>query len=63
MTITIQLQPEVEQGLLAQAAARGVSLDDYLQEIITSVAHVGPQYPLRQRKQRTWSNSSPLFVV
>lgn len=34
MTITIDLQPEVERGLLVQAAARGVSLTDYAQEIL-----------------------------
>jgi hypothetical protein len=33
MTITLTLQPEIEKGLLAQAAARGVSLANYLQEI------------------------------
>ncbi len=30
MTITLDLQPEIEKGLLAQAAARGVSLSDYV---------------------------------
>ena len=34
MTITLDLQPEIEQGLLAQAQARGVSLKDYVQEIV-----------------------------
>ena len=28
MTITLDLQPEIEKGLLAQAQARGVSLTD-----------------------------------
>ena len=34
MTITLDLQPEVEIGLLSQATARGVSLDDYVKEIV-----------------------------
>lgn len=34
MTIILDLQPEVERGLLVQAAARGVSLTDYAQEIL-----------------------------
>ena len=34
MTITLDIQPEFEKGLLAQAAARGVSLSDYVREIV-----------------------------
>jgi hypothetical protein len=41
MTITLDLQPEIERGLLAQA--RGVSLRDYVQEIVTREAHVSPE--------------------
>jgi hypothetical protein len=42
MTVTLNLNPEVEKGLLARARARGVSLDDYLQEIVTREAGVPP---------------------
>jgi hypothetical protein len=38
MNVTLTLNPEVEKGLLARAQARGVSLDDYLQELITKEA-------------------------
>lgn len=34
MTITIDLQPEVEQGLQALARARGLSLTEYLQQMV-----------------------------
>jgi hypothetical protein len=34
LTITIDLQPEVEGGLLARAEARGLSINDYLQDIV-----------------------------
>ncbi len=34
MTVTLNLNAEIEQGLLTQAREHGVSLDDYLQEII-----------------------------
>ena len=40
MTITLDLQPEIEKGLLARAQAKGVSLIDYLQEIVTREANV-----------------------
>ena len=42
MTITLALQPEIEKGLLAQATARGVSLADYVQEIVVRQAQVSP---------------------
>ena len=40
MTLTIDLQPETERGLLAQAQAKGVSLTDYAQEILAREAHL-----------------------
>jgi hypothetical protein len=40
MTITIDLRPEIEIGLVAQAEARGVSLRDYVTEIVADAAHV-----------------------
>jgi len=33
MSVTLNLNPDVEKGLAAQAQARGISLSDYLQEI------------------------------
>lgn len=38
MTITLHLPPEAEQTLLSQAKARGLSLDAFLQTIITNQA-------------------------
>jgi hypothetical protein len=34
MNVTLSLEPEVEKGLMARAHARGVSLNDYLQELV-----------------------------
>ena len=36
MTVTLNLNPEVEKGLMAQA--RGVSLDEYIQELVAKEA-------------------------
>ena len=50
MDVTLSLNPEVEKGLLAKAHARGVSLDDYLQELVareaglTGAAEPGPTH-------------------
>ncbi len=33
MTVTLNLNPEVEKNLMARAYARGVSLDDYLRNL------------------------------
>jgi len=38
MTITLEVPPEAEAGLLAQANARGLSLDDYLRTILVTQA-------------------------
>jgi len=38
MTITLELPPEAEAKLVAQANARGLSLDAYLRTIITTQA-------------------------
>lgn len=39
MTITLDLEPEIEEGLRTQAQARGVSLSDYVKEIVEREAH------------------------
>jgi hypothetical protein len=38
MTVILNLSPELEKGLMARARARGVSLDEYLQEIVAKEA-------------------------
>jgi hypothetical protein len=43
MTITLDLQPDIERGLLAQAAARGLSLGDFVKEIVVREAHISPE--------------------
>lgn len=40
MTITLDLQPEIERGLLAQAQAKGISLTEYAQEVLAREAKV-----------------------
>jgi hypothetical protein len=34
MTVTIELPPEIEAGLAAQAAAQGISLQEYLRHVL-----------------------------
>ena len=38
MTVTLSLDPEVEKNLMALAHQRGISLDDYLQELVAREA-------------------------
>lgn len=45
MTVTLDLNPEVEKSLVAQAHKRGVSLYDYLQEIVTRAARLSAAPP------------------
>ena len=39
MTISFDLQPEVELGLSLRAQAQGVSLSEYVQQIVIREAH------------------------
>jgi hypothetical protein len=38
MSITLNLSPDVEKDLMAQARERGMPLSDYLQEVVTRQA-------------------------
>jgi hypothetical protein len=38
MTVTLNLKPEVEAGLLAQAKASGMSLEEYLLSVVEEAA-------------------------
>ena len=50
MTITLHLKPEVEAGLLAQAKASGMVLEDYLLTLVESAA-------LSIREQKAFSST------
>ncbi|MBZ5725639.1 MAG: hypothetical protein LAP87_11655 [Acidobacteriia bacterium] len=41
MTVRLKLKPDVEANLAAQARARGIPLDTYLQGVIEDLAHGG----------------------
>ena len=45
MTVTLKLNPEVEKSLIEQAHERGVSLSDYLQEIVTKAVGLSSTLP------------------
>jgi hypothetical protein len=52
--IQLELQPEVESRLAAEAEARGLSLDRYIESIVTARApstyETQPRTPERQRE-------------
>jgi len=43
MTVTLQLKPEVEERLLAQAQAQGVPLETYVAGVIEAQTLLGPK--------------------
>ncbi len=45
MTVRLELKPDVEANLAAQARTRGVSLDAYLQDVIEEIARVDAAGP------------------
>jgi hypothetical protein len=40
MNVTLSLDPEIEKSLVARARTRGLSLDDYLRELIAREAGI-----------------------
>jgi len=61
MTVTLNLNPEVEKGLMARANARGVSLDNYLQELVAKEAGL-PVAPEPRSNQKPFDNLSDLLL-
>ena len=61
MDVTLSLNPELEKGLMARAHARGLSLDDYLQELIAREAGVPGAAEPRQADHR-FDNLSDLLL-
>ena len=61
MTVTLELRPEVEQGLLSQARQRGVSLDDYLKDVLSSLASV-TSLPGENKQPRPLKTGRGLFA-
>jgi hypothetical protein len=60
MEVKLRLEPDIEKGLLARANERGVSLDDYLQELVAREAGVPATAELRH--QEPFHNLSDLLL-
>jgi methionine salvage enolase-phosphatase E1 len=61
VTVTLNLKPEVEAGLLAHAQATGLTIEDYLQQLVekelaADAIETGPQ----EESGMVWENG--LFV-
>lgn len=61
MEVTLNLEPEVQRCLMARANARGVSLDDYLQELVAREAGL-PATAEPQPIQKRFNNLSDLLL-
>jgi hypothetical protein len=61
MNVTLSLNPEVERGLMARAHARGLSLGDYLQELIAKEAGL-PVAAESRPTQKRFDNLSDLLL-
>ena len=63
MTVRLDLAPDVEAGLIAQAQARGLSLEAYLEQVLRerSDAVRVTQGGRKEKAQafRTWAHSHP----
>jgi hypothetical protein len=68
MTVTLKLKPEVEAGLLTQAQASGMTLEDYLLSLVEGAvrpkAQNGSSAEERAAAFQAWANghrSTPLL--
>jgi hypothetical protein len=61
MTVTISLNPEIEEGLKMRARSRGVSLDEYVQELVTKEVSVSTTSPSPEVGTR-FANLSQLLL-
>ena len=62
MSITLHLPPDIEAGLLAEAEARGMSVDNLLQEVIRRFAE--RDAPLQTPDQvGTWEQEDGVWVL
>ena len=50
MTVRLELKPDVEANLAAQARARGVALDTYLQSVIEDLARTQAVHPAKAQE-------------
>jgi hypothetical protein len=61
MTVTVDLPPHVEQAYVAEAEAKGVSLDELVRDVLLSQRPfpVAPELPPEEwvREFRTWTRS------
>ena len=53
MTVTLNLPPEVERASLAEAQAKGISLDEWLREILIARVASGNR-SFSPRRSRLW---------
>ena len=61
MTVTINLNPELERDLIARAQTRGISLDDYILELVAKEVCVPPA-PNSRPTQERFDNVSDLLL-
>ena len=61
MTLTIQLKPEVEASLAAQARARGLTVAEYVGSLLEQLAQPGRQMSPEQRANALseWAKEFP----
>lgn len=59
MSVKIELPPEIEANLAAQAAAQGIPLPEYLLHVLEEQAAAGKEHPLSpQERANFWRDSA-----
>jgi hypothetical protein len=55
MTLKLELAPTVESGLLAQAQARGLSLEEYVKKVLTERSTINAAASEKAREFEAWA--------
>jgi hypothetical protein len=63
MTVTLNLPPDIEESFLAQARALGISVDDFVLNLLVRVPTGPPESETADqwiRRFREWAESHPI---
>jgi hypothetical protein len=63
MTIHIDLNREIEDGLAALAAASGLSLQQFVESTLTAAVQAQPRYRTAEQRAAAWIETARRFPV
>lgn len=62
MTVTLELKPEVEERVAAEARSRGLSVEDYIRDVLEEHAANGENLPSGLASTEEWEAALDEFI-